>query len=346
MRSQQRTTGICTGWREPIDSTQRYAPCWLPPMQTLNDKNTSDGAGFSTATGTSPPDPGRFADAASARTGIGPWLQAARPLAHPMIFIPLAIGQAYALHTNGAFSWAAFAGALLFGVLYQVYLLYTNDHADEAIDRTNEQHWLSGGSRVLPEGKLNGDQLLVGARLALVALAGLSLFLAVFKERPWMPVALLLAAALCWGYNRPPLQLSYRGHGEVLQGLGCGVLLPLIGYYLQQGSLAAFPWLALIPLYLVVSCRQYRDGTTGLCLGQGGQQEDVSRAPWRAAGESCGGGFAVGCVCQFRCCYAAANACLSWRNRHPVNSYTCRRRCVRPVRNGERGELLALQDFR
>ena len=169
-----------------------------------------------------------------------------------MIFIPLAIGQAHALHTYGAFSWAAFAGALLFGVLYQVYLLYTNDHADEAIDRTNEQHWLSGGSRVLPEGKLNGDQLLAGARLALAALVStLTMLLAVFKERPWMPVALLLAVALCWGYNRPPLQLSYRGHGEVLQGLGCGVLLPLIGYYLQQGSLAAFSWLALIPLYLV-----------------------------------------------------------------------------------------------
>ena len=334
------------GWREPIDSTLRYTPCWLPPMQTLNDKNKSDGAGFSTATGTSPPDPGRFADAASARTGIGPWLQAARPIAHPMIFIPLAIGQAHALHTYGAFSWAAFAGALLFGVLYQVYLLYTNDHADEAIDRTNEQYWLSGGSRVLPEGKLNGDQLLAGARLALAALAALSLLLAVFKERPWMPVALLLAVALCWGYNRPPLQLSYRGHGEVLQGLGCGVLLPLIGYYLQQGSLAAFSWLALIPLYLVFHAGNIVTALPDYASDKAGNKKTFpvrhGERPARLA--------AVALLLVAYASFVVVTSQLS-----PVYLGVI----VAPpvviligvaafglLANGERGELLALQDFR
>jgi 1,4-dihydroxy-2-naphthoate octaprenyltransferase len=53
---------------------------------------------------------------------------------------------------------------------------------------------------------------------------------------------------LSWAYNRPPLQWSYRGHGEILQGLGCGVVLPLIGFYLQRGSFELFPWPALLPL--------------------------------------------------------------------------------------------------
>jgi 1,4-dihydroxy-2-naphthoate octaprenyltransferase len=168
-----------------------------------------------------------------------------------MILVPLLIGQLFAFQIRGQFSWAYFLVSLLFGALYQVYLLYLNDVADEAVDRTNDQGFLSGGSRVLPEGKLQGKDLLMGARLALVALAGLAIGLAGFFDRPWFLVGTGLAVVLCWAYNAKPLQLSYRGHGEILQGLGCGVLLPLIGFYLQQGSLQGFPWAALLPLYLI-----------------------------------------------------------------------------------------------
>ncbi|MEN1729652.1 MAG: prenyltransferase [Pseudomonadota bacterium] len=180
-----------------------------------------------------------------------PWIQAARPVAHPMIFIPLVMGQAFAVHALGQFSILMFFYALLFGVLYQIYLLYTNDHADESVDRKNTQYWLSGGSRVLPEGKLQSHHLLQGARWALVALTVLTGYLTLVADRPWICVGTLAAVVLCWAYNREPLQWSYRGHGEVLQGLGCGVVLPLIGFYLQQGSLQKFPLPALPPLFLL-----------------------------------------------------------------------------------------------
>lgn len=219
-------------------------------MQTLEDRNHLGGTASSS--GRRPGlDRGSSPGQLSGLTRAQPWVQAARPIAHPMIFVPLLAGQALAFQGSGQFSKTAFLCGFLFGVLYQVYLLYTNDHADEAIDATNEQHWLSGGSRVLPEGRLTAGQLLAGARVALALLAGLTLFLAAAASRPLMWVALLLAVALSWAYHRKPLQLSYRGHGEVLQGLGCGVLLPLIGYYLQVGALQSFPWAALIPLYLV-----------------------------------------------------------------------------------------------
>ncbi|MEM7613161.1 MAG: prenyltransferase [Pseudomonadota bacterium] len=185
------------------------------------------------------------------RARIRPWIQAARPIAHPMIFIPLVIGQAMAFGQQGQFSVFLWAHTLLFGVLYQVYLLYLNDYADQAVDRLNTQHWFSGGSRVLPDGKLAPRDLRVGANVALALMIGLTVFLASIVDRPLMIAGIALAIALCWAYNLKPLQLSYRGYGEVLQGLGCGVLLPLIGFYMQQGTLAQFPWGALIPLYLV-----------------------------------------------------------------------------------------------
>ncbi|MEL6448368.1 MAG: prenyltransferase [Pseudomonadota bacterium] len=220
------------------------------PMQTLEDRNHLDGTASSNerAPGS---DRGSSSDPSGVFARLRPWVQAARPIAHPMIFVPLLIGQAFAFDNSGQFNGTLFLCALLFGALYQIYLLYTNDHADAAIDATNQQYWLSGGSRVLPEGKLTAAQLLNGARITLLVLVAFTVFLAVAAQRPLMPALLLIAVALCWGYNRKPLQLSYRGYGEVLQGLGCGVLLPLIGFYLQSGALDSFPWAAVIPLYLV-----------------------------------------------------------------------------------------------
>lgn len=168
-----------------------------------------------------------------------------------MIFMPLFLGQALAFYRDGQLDLILFLYTLLYGVLYQIYLLYLNDYADEAIDRTNEQYWLSGGSRVLPEGKLRPADLLAGARVALVAMTVLTALLAVFVDRPWLVVGLALSVTLCWAYNLRPLQLSYRGQGEIVQGLGCGVVLPLIGFYMQRGTLQGLPWGALIPLYLI-----------------------------------------------------------------------------------------------
>lgn len=182
---------------------------------------------------------------------LQPWVQAARPVALPLILLPLLMGQALFFFNQGYLAPEYLLYAAVFGVLYQIYLLYTNDHADEALDKSSEQYWLSGGSRVLPQGKLRGSDLRRGARIALVTLVALTLFLAITQQRPWMVVLLALSVLVCWAYNRPPLRLSYRGYGEILQGLGCGVLLPLIGYYLQQGTLFQFPWGALIPLYLL-----------------------------------------------------------------------------------------------
>jgi 1,4-dihydroxy-2-naphthoate octaprenyltransferase len=182
---------------------------------------------------------------------IQPWIQASRPAAFPMIFIPMLLGKGFAFAADGQLDPAFLLPALLFAVFFQVHLLYTNDHRDESTDRANDQYWLSGGSRVLPQGKLESKDLSMGARIALGLLIALALFMALCADRPWMVAATLSAVALSWAYNRPPLELSYRGYGEVLQGLGCGVLLPLIGFYLQQGNLDWFPWLALVPLYLL-----------------------------------------------------------------------------------------------
>ena len=184
------------------------------------------------------------------RTVLGSFVRAARVPAHGMIALPLLWGQAVALVVTGRFEWGWFAVIHLFGALCQIYILYLNDVADEAIDRDTRGTWLSGGSRVIPEGRLSGRQLRHGAVVALAGMGLVSLAVASF-DRPWMLLLFALAAGAGWTYSLAPIRSSYRGTGDLHQALSCGVLLPLLAFYLQSGSLAGFPWTLLLPMCLI-----------------------------------------------------------------------------------------------
>lgn len=182
--------------------------------------------------------------------GFRHWMTAARPVGHGMIAIPLLWGQALALLTTGQFEWQWFFILHVFGLFTQVYILYLNDYADESIDRLNETYWLSGGSRVIPDGHLSGQQLFKGAMLALFLLLVVSAIC--FKlGRTWMPLLATTALILGWTYSLPPLRSSYRGFGELHQSLSCGAYLPVTAFYLQSGTLENLPWLYLLPVCLV-----------------------------------------------------------------------------------------------
>jgi 1,4-dihydroxy-2-naphthoate polyprenyltransferase len=47
------------------------------------------------------------------------------------------------------------------------------------------------------------------------------------------PIASIL---LLFCYSYQPFKLNYRGGGELLQGIGCGIVLPMFGYSLFAGS--------------------------------------------------------------------------------------------------------------
>ena len=182
---------------------------------------------------------------------LAAWVQAARPLAQINIVVPLLFGQALAFAALGRFGFGLMYLAGCFGLLVQLVIVFVNDLSDHETDRHNVTHArASGGSRVLPQGKLSPAKLRGGAKAALLSLAVFSVGLAL-AGRPWMPVFAAAAVLLVWAHDHPPLRLAYRGHGELVQGLGTGVVLPLAGYYVQAGTLAGFQVWALIPLLLL-----------------------------------------------------------------------------------------------
>ena len=182
----------------------------------------------------------------------GAWLQAARPLAAANVAVPLILGQVLAYAITGEFSWRLFGAIQSLGLLNQLFIVFANDFADREADALNPSPTiLSGGSRVLQEGKLDPEALRRAAWIMLGAMVVFALVIAALHQLWWLPVLVSAGAALLWAYSFAPLRLSYRGQGELLQGLGVGVILPVIGYYVQAGGFEGLPYLGLLPCFVL-----------------------------------------------------------------------------------------------
>lgn len=178
------------------------------------------------------------------------WIQASRPLAQANLAGPVLLGQALAFERTGRFGWAWLAALFAWTLLDQLVIVWGNDYADREDDVGGATKTLfSGGSGVLPEGKIRPTALRRAAIVAYALLLALGAALAIARTIWALPLT-LAAGLLLWAYSYPPLRLSYRGGGEHLQALGVGVVLPLLGFAVQAGELAAFPWTALVPTYL------------------------------------------------------------------------------------------------
>ena len=188
-------------------------------------------------------------------TAVRAWLQASRLPSQSYIALPLLLGQLAASRLMGQpLDLGTLVGVQLFGVADQLFIVYANDWADQETDRRNRTATLfSGGSRVLVEGRISPRALGIAALTCAALLLAVSVGLAVARGVPLLVPLALAALALLWAYSYPPLRLSYRGGGELLQMVGVSGVLPLYGYLAQGGALERFPWwlvACLLPTHL------------------------------------------------------------------------------------------------
>lgn len=177
------------------------------------------------------------------------WLKASRLPSQSYIFMPLLLGQACHYHLQGRIDWGLFIVLHLFGLFNQLYIVYANDYADRDSDHFNTTFNLfSGGSRALIDGDLTPLHLKRGALLMACLCLLIGAGLTICCQR-WLAVPIvIIALLLLWAYSYPPLMMSYRGGGELLQTLGVGLVLPFFAYYSQEGSADRFPWLLILML--------------------------------------------------------------------------------------------------
>ncbi|MDC0336024.1 prenyltransferase [Pseudodesulfovibrio sp.] len=176
-----------------------------------------------------------------------PWLKAARIPSQSYIFLPLLLGETISFNQGYPFSVLSFSLVHLFGVAIQLYIVFANDYADQNTDRRNVTFTpFSGGSRVLVDGDLKPVDLLKASRLMAASSVVVGGILSVQSRSPLPLLLAVFAVILLWMYSYPPVKLSYRGGGELLQMIGVGIVLPLMGYSALTGSITSFPWEVLL----------------------------------------------------------------------------------------------------
>lgn len=195
------------------------------------------------------------------RTGWRPtpraWTDIAR--LHFQIFPALAVvlGALTATKLTAApLHWGSLLLALLGVAMAQFISVLTNEWHDLPTDSRNKHHGpFTGGSRVLVEGRMSIPRLLRGRNLALGVLLATMAALCFAGPAQGGPLALLLGTALGLGlgYSAPPLRLASRGLGEITVALTHSVIVLLIGYASQAGSMTnLIPWALSAPLFFAV----------------------------------------------------------------------------------------------
>lgn len=182
------------------------------------------------------------------------WWYAIKPASWPKVLAPALLGQALGAAAAGRIS----AGALAFGAVWMiadvVFIVLLNDWGDREVDALKRRMFPEGCSpKTVPDGILPATTLrLAGIGSGMMALlvawgAGAAL------DRPLLLPLSAAALLIFVAYTLPPVQLNYRGGGELLEMLGVGGLLPLLHAYAQCGALWPSWLLAIQPGLLSLS---------------------------------------------------------------------------------------------
>ena len=110
----------------------------------------------------------------------------------------------------------------------QLFAQYVNEHFDQATDAaTTNRTWFSGGSGVLPSGRLHELTALGAAAFAGTAALGFGIWSATLDGR--LALVGLVGLAGSWLYSAPPARLIATGIGEAVASLIVTGLVPLAG---------------------------------------------------------------------------------------------------------------------
>jgi 1,4-dihydroxy-2-naphthoate octaprenyltransferase len=159
--------------------------------------------------------------------------------------LPYLFGTLYAAGEDGVRADLFLAGA---GAVFLCHIgaNLINDYADHlsGADWLDRRHYgFFGGSKLIQEGRLAPGVYRAGA-LAAGAGGLLATGAAALAGRPWAPLVFAPVFVLAWSYSQKPLQLSYRGLGELAVAALFGPATVGGAVYLQTG--AAPGWAALL----------------------------------------------------------------------------------------------------
>lgn len=176
------------------------------------------------------------------------WVMALRPVSFTASVIPVLVGTAIAAQHE--FHAGLFVLALLGSVAIHAGTNLVNDYFDHVKGTDNEESL--GQSGVIQRGMLSAPQVLIGGIVAFAV--GAAIGIAITIQVGWPVLALGVASVLAgYFYTASPFSLAYRGLGEAVVFVFMGPVIVLGSYYVQTGSFGWEPFVASVPIGLLVA---------------------------------------------------------------------------------------------
>ena len=188
--------------------------------------------------------------------------------------LPFLLGTTIAWSQGYAIDWIVFLLSALAVFCIMLITFLFNEYYDYEADIINKQfHSLSGGSRVLPLGLVRRTEALLAAYALILPVAIIGLVLYFYYETGPLTIPLgVLALLIGYFYTAKPIQLSYRGLGEIAILFSCGWLATIMGYYLQTGHIDNVAILASLPgafsIFLVILINELPDIASDRVVGK------------------------------------------------------------------------------
>lgn len=181
-----------------------------------------------------------------ARASRAPFIQAA--------IIPVVVGFAASYYETGTFKWALFVVALVANGLVNLGANLMNDYYDELSgnDRANTNFTkFSGGSRLIQDNVLSKGAYMRAGIMCYGLATILGIYLAT-ASGPLLYVIGVIGLVFSYLYSAAPVQLSYRGLGELTVMILFGPLSVIGAAYVNNPEITLYSLLISFPVSVLV----------------------------------------------------------------------------------------------
>jgi NAD(P)H dehydrogenase (quinone) len=155
---------------------------------------------------------------------------------YSFVFFPILLGASVGASNTGRFYWPGFILAALTGLFAHIAVSFSNEVADESIDKHNlHRTMFNGGTGLLAKSHISKKILNLGWIFsAPIALLIPAVMIVHYRYHWIVIVSLGIALFLGLEYSLPPFRLSRIGLGELAAFVAYGVPFLSLGFFLQQ----------------------------------------------------------------------------------------------------------------
>lgn len=169
------------------------------------------------------------------------WFKLSRPVFHLVGVLPFTLGTILAWRVEGVFHTAV----CILGVLAVIFIMLStyyageySDYQEDVISRGIFRSRFAGGTGVIQEGTISGEEARRAGIIALTSAIGIGIILQFGLDTGGYTIPLgFLGVTAGFFYSTRPVRLVTRGVGEILIGFCYGWLPIATAFYIQTGHL-------------------------------------------------------------------------------------------------------------